>query len=132
MRHAEHHEQKALFTWAAYAKAEHPELDLMFAIPNGGNRSAITGAILKAEGVRAGSPDVVLPVPRIADGRVYGALYIELKVKGGRPSPAQRDRLQALSMAGNYCAICYGFDEAQACVLRYLALERPQVVRVAA
>lgn len=37
---------------------------LLFAIPDGGRRDAVTGAHLKAEGVRAGVPDMFLAVPR--------------------------------------------------------------------
>ena len=37
---------------------------LLFAIPDGGRRDAVTGAHLKAEGVRAGGPDMFLAVPR--------------------------------------------------------------------
>ena len=61
-RNEEHRIQAALFKWARYSAAETPVLRLMFAIPNGGARDAITGAILKAEGVKPGVPDVFLPV----------------------------------------------------------------------
>jgi hypothetical protein len=33
---------------------------ILFSIPNGGRRDGISGAILKAEGARAGMPDLVL------------------------------------------------------------------------
>ena len=63
-RNSEHAEQVALFKWAEFAAARWPELTLMHAIPNGGHRNKITAARLKAEGVRAGVPDICLPVAR--------------------------------------------------------------------
>ncbi len=59
-----------------------PSLSLMHAIPNGGARgndsqtNKIRGAMLKAEGVKKGVPDIFLPVP--LNG--YHGLYIEMKV----------------------------------------------------
>ena len=38
-----------------------PACRWLHAIPNGGNRSAVTGARLKAEGVKRGIPDLFLP-----------------------------------------------------------------------
>ena len=68
-------EQSALFAWASQVSFSYPALRLLYAIPNGGARNKITAAILKREGVRAGVPDICLPVPSGA----YHALYIELK-----------------------------------------------------
>lgn len=61
---SESQEQQALFAWWALAG---PKLcpdrpaPVMYAIPNGGRRDAITGARLKAEGVLAGVPDIFWP-----------------------------------------------------------------------
>ena len=61
----EHAEQAALCRWwAMYARSRRLPESLLFAIPNGGRRDAVTGARLKAEGVRAGAPDMFLAVPR--------------------------------------------------------------------
>ena len=72
---SEHSEQAALFRWAAMQSKSIPALALLLAIPNGGARSLTTGGRLKAEGVKAGVPDIVLPVPRGS----YASLWIELK-----------------------------------------------------
>lgn len=69
-----------------------PEI-LLFSIPNGGGRSGPkVGAILKAEGLRKGAPDLMLAVPR-ADPRMgwagYNALFLELKRREGVVSPEQ-------------------------------------------
>lgn len=120
MPHCEEHRiQSALFKWARYSAAETPVLRLMFAIPNGGARDAITGAILKAEGVKPGVPDVFLPV---ASGPFHG-LFIELKSAKGRASPEQREWLTALRERGYATALCHDLGEAIDTVSRYLAGE---------
>lgn len=92
----EHVMQVALFKWAAVKAHEFPELRLMFAIPNGGARNAAVAARLKAEGVRAGVPDIFLPAPR---GRFHG-LWLELKAGKNKPSVVQNDWLLALELQG--------------------------------
>jgi len=120
---SEHAEQAALFRWAALASRVHPELRLLFAVPNGGARNKRTAGMLKAEGVRAGVPDVCLPVPRNG----LGALYIELKRPGvpgrakGALRPAQREWLAALQEAGNCVAVAYGWEQARGVIERYLS-----------
>ena len=117
----EHREQVAFFTWAGYARAEHAELDLLFAVPNGGHRHSTVAAKLRAEGVRAGVPDVCLPVARRgADGRRYNALWIEMKVPGGRLAPAQRRWRSLLERHGGAYRVCRSWVEAREVTLAYL------------
>ena len=119
----EHDEQVALFRWAALAEKQMPELHLMFAVPNGGARSKATAGKLKAEGVKPGVPDVVLPVPR----GPYGACYIELKrpkapgKQAGRETVEQKAMRLALTEAGNYAVVCTGWIEARDVLELYLA-----------
>ena len=114
-------EQILLFEWAEYAVGKHPELALMYHVPNGGHRNAAEAHYLRLQGVRAGVPDICLPVPRGG----YGALYIELKrLKGGRVSEEQRAWIDALNRAGNYAVVCKGFDEAKTQIENYLNLQR--------
>ena len=78
---SESDEQIALFDWARVMTSQIPELRLLFHIPNGGYRNKITAARMAREGVKAGVPDLFLPVSR------YGkhGLFIEMKrKKGGR------------------------------------------------
>lgn len=70
-------EQINLFRWVAFQSATHPELERLYHIPNGGKRYATTAKRLKAEGVKAGVPDLCLPVPRGA----YHGLQILSKEK---------------------------------------------------
>jgi len=110
----EHEEQVTLFTWFRMRYAGM----LMYAIPNGGARSSITGARLRDEGVLAGVPDIFLPCP---SGGKHG-LYIEMKrQKGGRVSAPQKAVMQALRMQGYEVAVCHGWQEARGCIEQYLA-----------
>lgn len=74
--------QEALFNWAGYNMQRMPELEYLHHVPNGGKRDKATAIALKRQGVKAGVPDVVLPVPR---GEYHG-LYIELNDRKGDSS----------------------------------------------
>lgn len=115
----EEEEQTELFSWAAAQESVHPELRLMFHIPNGGKRGKAEAARFKAAGVKAGVPDICLPVAR----RGFHALYIELKAMDGRPSLEQNEWMIALLKQGNYAQTCYGFDSAIRLILWYLEKE---------
>ena len=117
MEQEEAREQEALFRWAAYERGKWPELAAMYHIPNGGSRNKAEAARLKAQGVRAGVPDICLPAAR----GCYHGLYIELKRRnGGRVSEAQREWIEYLENAG-YCArVCHGWDEARETIEKYL------------
>lgn len=106
-------EQEALIQRAQY----HPiTRDLLYAIPNDGKRSIITGAKFKRRGLRPGMPDICLPYP----SNVYHALYIELKTKTGKPTPAQLDCIAKLNRAGNLAVIAYGWEHAWQIITDYL------------
>ena len=113
----EHDEQVALIHWAKLMQSILPELALLHAIPNGGQRSKATAGKLKAEGVQAGVPDLCLPVARGG----YHGLYVEMKWKSNKPSSAQRWWLSKLNEGGYLAVVCYGFDEARATLEGYLA-----------
>ena len=103
--------------WALYARRFGVAERLLFAIPNGGRRDMTTGARLKAEGVRAGGPDMFLAVPR----QNAPGLFLELKKqKGGRVSENQNPMHEALSQAGYPVCICRGWDEAKRAIDGYI------------
>ena len=111
-------EQAMLFNWAKMARGKYPELDLMYAIPNGGYRSIKTAKLMKATGVKAGIPDICLPVARHG----FHALYIEMKRrKGGTVSVAQKSMINALAEQGNLAIVCRGMDEAIEALKNYLS-----------
>ena len=114
----EHDEQATLIKWWALQCAHFgiPE-HLLHAIPNGGARDPITGARLKAEGVRPGIPDLFLAVPRFG----HAGLYIEMKRrKGGWTSNEQKAVIDDLTKQGYACHICYGWFNAKTTIEQYL------------
>ena len=92
----EEKEQIRLFQMVEAKLSEYPELRYLFHVPNGGHRNKATAGRLKAAGVKAGVPDLLLLVPR---GRYHG-MACELKMPGGRLSPSQRTWLEALNRLG--------------------------------
>lgn len=128
MSNLEDKEQIALFQWRDLFERRYPELRLMHHIPNGGRRDKREAAKLKRMGVKAGVPDIFLPIPR--DGR-HG-LYIELKAGKNTASPEQREFIADVRVFGYEAEVCYGWEEAAATILRYLtgkAVSREDILR---
>lgn len=117
----EEQEQTQLFRWTGYCAHMVPEVLLLHAIPNGGLRSKSEAARMKAAGVKAGVPDLFLPVAR---NGCHG-LYIELKrQKGGRVSPDQVAWMEALQKQGYCCALARGWKMAAEVICDYLGLDK--------
>lgn len=114
-RRSEHQEQVEL---VARVRHFHPGT-LVFAIPNGGARLKQEAVRLKAEGVLAGVPDLLVPEPR----GPYHGLFVEMKRVGGKATSDQR-RLMRELRERNYCVLLgdRGSDHAFALVEDYLAL----------
>jgi hypothetical protein len=109
-------EQKNLFDWCKLQEKVYPDLQLLLAIPNGGSRNLIEASNLKKQGVKAGVPDMLLPVPR----RGYNGLFIELKADKGKLSENQKWWLEKLNERGYKAIVCYGFENARQTILEYL------------
>lgn len=109
-------QQQTLFEWAALMEAKVPELRLMYHVPNGGSRNSIEAANLKRQGVKAGVPDVCLPVAR---GNSHG-LYIEMKAGDNKPTEKQKEWLTALEKQGYATAVCYSWEDAVNIITNYL------------
>ena len=110
-------EQIALFEWAERARGTYPELQWMFHIPNGGARSKATAGRLKAEGVKAGVPDIFLPESRFG----YRGLWIEMKrQRGGVLSEPQKRWIRYLVQSDYYVARCDGWEDAKGVIESYL------------
>ena len=113
----ESQEQTCLFRWSQMQQGCWPELRLLYHIPNGGSRHRLEAAHLKQQGVRAGVPDICLPVAR---GGNHG-LYIELKRrKNSRVTPDQMKWISDLLAQGYAAAVCRGCDEAISLITDYL------------
>lgn len=114
---SEDDEQAAVMEWATLMRYQRPELDLLHHIPNGEYRHPAVAKRLKRLGVKAGIPDLFLPVAR---GTFHG-LYIEMKKrKGGRVSTEQKSWLEALTAQNYLCIVAHGSDEACDAIWQYL------------
>lgn len=102
MKRSEASEQCALVEYCAYRNIP------IFAIPNGGSRNYYEAVNLKRQGVKAGVPDLCVPVAR----RGYHGLYIEMKYGKNTTTPAQDDWLNLLNREGYLAKVCYGYLEA--------------------
>ena len=114
---SESSEGAALMRWKAAAMRQHPDLRLLFHVPNGGAREIQTAARLKREGVVPGVPDYFLLVPR----HEYHGMAIELKRRdGGVLSASQITMMELLSYHGYYVVIANGWESARDLILQYL------------
>jgi hypothetical protein len=84
---------------------------LWFAVPNGEWRFPKTAARLKAQGVRAGAPDLVV----LVSGHMHG---IEIKSDSGRLANTQQAFGQEIVRAGGSYHVCFGVEETVACLLK--------------
>lgn len=88
-------------------------------IPNGGVRSWKEAVKFRRLGVRAGVPDLCLPLPRSC----YHGLYVELKrVSGGRLTDSQQFWLELLRKNGYMAEVCHGAEEAKKVIMGYMNL----------
>lgn len=114
---SEDNEQQQLIAWAAWQTSRHPELQLLYHVPNEGKRSVSGGARQKRLGLRAGVPDLCLPVAR----DTYHGLYIEMKFGKNRPDKNQVWWMEQLVGQGYYVAVCYSCEDAARVIMRYVA-----------
>ena len=97
---SEHYEQREFVSWF---RKTYPGVRI-FAIPNGGWRSRITAAKLKAEGASPGVPDLFIPA---------WLVWIEMKrSKGGVLSDKQKDWRQYLLSIGHTFILANGKEQA--------------------
>ena len=127
-RHLEAQHQRALIQWAQIARLPAaPDIepdamlaDYLFAIPNGGKRDAREAALMKAEGVKAGVSDLMLPIAR------HGAhgLWVEMKAGDGSENSNQRAWRRRMALAGYRAVVCRGWMEAREALTEYLGIGR--------
>lgn len=115
----ERDEQAALFSWRDIAKKKRPELQWLFAIPNGVWLPDAYAKTALRQGLTAGVCDVALLVPR---GNYHG-LLIELKRRNATPccvEASQKDFLGFHSAHGYYATWCKGWVAAKTIIEMYL------------
>lgn len=99
---------------------------LIYHVPNGGHRHKLVAIKLKGQGVKAGVPDLVLPMAR---GGYFG-LYIEFKAMppfDAAVSSSQDAYIQALIDQGYLAVVCRGHIDALECLRAYLLQPRTRV-----
>lgn len=128
---SEHSEQVALMQWCALHKKRYPQLEWLYAVPNGFFASSGQKGKMKAEGLRDGVPDLFLPYPglikvyAVITGNYHG-LYIEMKREiyrnrsNGGCSEDQIKWIDYLNSVGYKAVVCYGWEEARDTLVEYL------------
>lgn len=113
----EEQEQMTLIDWAWAQYKQYPELQLLAHIPNGGYRRKSEAVRFLRMGVKAGMPDLLLPIAR------HGAhsLFIEMKALDGTISQLQIDKAVELVEHGNCVVFAWGWEQAKDTLLWYLA-----------
>lgn len=111
-------EQERVINWATFYAKDFPELDLLYHVPNGGSRNQLEAANLKRQGVKAGVPDLVLPVPR----QQFHGLYVEMKWGKNTTTDKQDWWLEQLQQQGYKTAVCWSADEAMDVIAEYMEI----------
>lgn len=97
----EHDLQASIIAECDLRANQNPLYGRIFAVPNGGHRNKATAGKLKAEGVRAGVPDLLLLYPRHG----YHGLVIELKVGNNSATRQQTEWMAWLKAQGYFTVI---------------------------
>ena len=129
MRHAESDLQQACVSWFRWQYPRYAKL--LFAVPNGGQRSAVEAKIMSGEGVMPGVADVLLLLPsngyhglcmefkrtaiRYVDGKAY-------KLKTYQ-SPAQKEWQAAVEAVGYKYAVVRSLQEFIDLINNYLTTD---------
>lgn len=118
----EHAHQVALFCWMSQNFHQFPELEWAFAIPNGGERNPAVAARLRAEGVRSGVSDILLPITKCG----YNGLFIEMKKPGAlKKESANQKKFGAFVMTQNYLYACFDhWEKARDAIIWYMTQEK--------
>lgn len=115
----EHYEQVKFFETLKILQAQgNNEAFLPFAVPNAALRTGYQGLWMKAEGLQAGVPDIIIPAAR----RGYTGLAIELKIKPNKMTDEQAKWMNRLiaerwihhlaySAVEAWQAFCWYFDK---------------------
>ena len=99
----EHQEQSIVIKYCGLKKIP------IFHIPNGSYKSVTARTKSKQEGLKAGVPDLMLPIPN----KKYHGLFIEMKrIKNSKVSVQQKEWIDLLNKQGYKAVVCYGNNEA--------------------
>ena len=124
-KRTEHAEAVAFMRVVKLHENREPRLRMLLAVPNGGDRHKIVAAKMKAEGVKPGVPDYLLPVTTTG----YSGLAIELKSMTGYASKEQKQWIADLREQGWRAEVCRGWEQAWGVVRDYLSIGGTSDVR---
>lgn len=118
--------QTLVVCWAKkMSLAGREELDLMFHVPNGEKRDAATASKLKRLGVKAGVPDLLLPLASKC-GK-FNNLWIEMKYGDGKASETQEKWHRSLERSGGRVVVAWDWKNAVEAICEHLGGEWPEV-----
>ena len=109
--HHEEAEQVAVVNYCAVRNIP------IFAVPNGGHRNALEAKNLKRSGVKAGVPDLVIPLPN----KTHHGLFIEMKFGKNKATGKQSLWQRNLRALGYRSEVCNGFAAAVSVIEEYIA-----------
>lgn len=116
-RYTEFHSCVALATWwSFFARINKIYEGLLFHIPNQSPGGIKYRANNKRMGVRSGTPDYLLAVPRLG----FHGLFVEMKAEDGRLSDEQKKAQIMLAEQGYLVKTCYSTDAARGEIETYL------------
>lgn len=116
---SEHQIQCAFIVQIRFLQLRHVELGTLFSVPNAAKRSFKLAAMLKAEGMISGVPDIVLPVAR----QGFHGLMIEFKKpKTGKLSEAQKCYIDLIVKEGWLVVVMTDAEAAIKAVKNYLGI----------
>lgn len=121
---SEHQIQIAVVTWwDIWSKSKGLDYRLLHSVPNAGaGGSKGQAGKMKAEGARAGYPDLVLDLALMSgQSLVFHGARFELKAWKGRTSPEQRSYHDLLIKQNYMVLVVYGYDEAVRAITEYVA-----------
>lgn len=100
--------QQHLFEAYQRLSGQVPEFNWFFHVPNGGSRNIREAVKFKAMGVKAGVPDILLPVAR----QGFNGLAIELKSGKNKPTEHQLRWIEFLKEQHWYVRVCNSWEDA--------------------
>jgi hypothetical protein len=111
---AEDIESIKLYDWIIYNNLD----DVSFHVGNERRVSPQAGAIFKRKGIKPGVSDYFIMKARNG----FHGLIIELKVKGGKVSPAQKEFLEVMNREGYLALVAWSAEEAISVINDYLGI----------
>lgn len=114
---SEYFHQVHIFQFTEVMSKQYPELRLLNGSLNGVRLTIGQAVKAKKAGMKAGYPDLFLPIAK----NNYHGLFIELKKKTGiKPTAKQIEWINDLREEGYCVEVCWGADMAKAILIQYL------------